>query len=83
MIIQRDQFVGPLLPVMHGGTQIDYTMKTKLVGVVIDNKLTWRDQIKKTYKSLSSQYRVLKKMRYLSPKLLEAFYFRTVIPQIT
>ena len=73
MIIQGDQFVGPLLPVTHGGTQIDYTMKTKLVGVVIDNK----------YKSLSSQYRVLKKMRYLSPKLLEAFYFRTVIPQIT
>ena len=35
MIIQRDQFVGPLLPVTHGGTQIDYTTKTKLVGVVI------------------------------------------------
>lgn len=37
MIIQRDQFVGPLLLVTHGGTQIDYTMKTKLVDVVIDN----------------------------------------------
>ena len=57
MIIQRDQFVGPLLPVSHGGTQIDYTMKTELVGVVIDNKLTWRDQLEKTHKSLSSQYR--------------------------
>ena len=64
MIIQGDQFVGPLLPVTHGGTQIDYTMKTKLVGVVIDNKQTWRDQLEKTHKSLSSQYRVLKKMRY-------------------
>ena len=83
MIIQRDQFVGPLLPVTHGGTQIDYTTKTKLVGVVIDNKLTWKDQLEKTHKSLSSQYRVLKKMKYLSPKLLEAFYFRAVIPQIT
>ena len=40
MIIQRDQFAGPLLLVTHGGTQIDYTMKTKLVGVVIDNRLT-------------------------------------------
>ena len=48
MIIQRDQFVGPLLPVTHGGTQIDYTTKTKLVGVVIDNKLTWKDQLEKT-----------------------------------
>ena len=72
-----------MLPVTHGGTPIHYTMKTKLVGVVIDNKLTWRDQLEKTHKSLSSQYRVLKKMRYLSPKLREAFYFRTVIPQIT
>ena len=83
LIIQRDQFVGPLLPVTHGGTQIDYAMKTKLVGVVIDNKLTWRDQLEKTHKSLSSQYRVLKKMRYLSSKLLETFYFGTVTPQIT
>ena len=83
MIIKHNQFVGPLLPVTHGGTQIDYTMKIKLVGVVIDNKLTWRDQLEKTHKSLSSQYCVLKKMQYLSPKLLETFYFRTVIPQIT
>ena len=50
---------------------------------IIDNTLTWRDQLEKTHKSLSSQYRVLTKMRNLLPKLLEAFYFRTVIPQIT
>lgn len=83
MIMQGDQFVGPLLPVKWRDIQIDYTTKTKLVGVVIDNKLTWRDQLEKTQESLSSQYRVLKKMRYLSPKLLETFYFRTVIPQVT
>ena len=47
MITQRDQFVGLPLPVTHGGSQIDHKMKIKLVGVVIDNKLTWRDQFKK------------------------------------
>ena len=40
----RDQFVGPLLPVKCGDTQINYTTKTKLLGLVIDNKLAWRDQ---------------------------------------
>lgn len=74
MIMRRDQFVGPLLPVRWGDIQI-YTTKTKLVGVVIDNKLTWRDRLEKTHKSLSSQYHVLKKMRYLSPKLLETFTY--------
>lgn len=37
------------------------------MGVVIDNKLTWKDQLKKTHKSLNGQYRTLTKMRYVSP----------------
>ena len=47
MIIQPDQFVGPLLPVTHEDTQIDYTMKADM---------------ERRHKSLSSQYHVLKKM---------------------
>lgn len=66
MIMQPDQFVGSLLPVKWEDMQIDYTTKTKLVGMVIDNKLTWRDQLEKTHKSLSSQYHVLKKMRSIT-----------------
>lgn len=66
MIMQPDQFVGSLLPVKWEDIQIDYTTKTKLVGVVIDNKLTWRDQLEKTHKSLISQYHVLKKMRSIT-----------------
>ena len=75
MIIQRDQFVGPVACDARGYTNRLHN-ENKIVGVVIDNRLTWGDQLEKTHKSLSSQYRVLKKMRYLSPKLLEAFYFR-------
>lgn len=51
MIMQRDQFVGALLLVKWEDIQIDYTTKKKLVGVVIDNKLTWRDHLEKTHKS--------------------------------
>lgn len=46
--------MGPLLLVKCGDTQIDYTTKTKLVGAVIDNKLTCRDQLEKTHMSLST-----------------------------
>lgn len=66
-----------------GDAQIDYTSKTKLLGVVIDNILTWREQLEKVHMSFSSQYRVLKKMPYLPPRLMEAFYYKAVIPQIT
>ena len=51
--------------------------------VVIDNNLTWREQLEKVHKSFSSQYRLLKKMRYLSPNLMDAFYVKVVIPQTT
>ena len=51
MIMQRDPFVGALLLVKWEDIQTDYTTKTKLVGVFIDNKLTWRDHLEKTHKS--------------------------------
>ena len=60
MIIQRKQFVGSLLPIACDDTHIGYTSKTKLLGVVIDSNLTWREQLEMAHNSFSSQYRVLK-----------------------
>ena len=39
MILQRNTFVGPLLPVQCRNTAIEYTSSTKSSGVVIDNRL--------------------------------------------
>jgi hypothetical protein len=83
MIMQRSQFVGPLVPVRYGNKIIEFSNKTKLLGVLIDKKLSWKEHVDKVHKSFSSQIRVLRKTSYLPSRLLEEIYFKTIIPHVT
>ena len=83
MILQKNAFVGPLPPIKCGGNLIEYSNKTKVLGVLLDHRLSWREHVNDVIKSLSRQLCVLKSMRYLSSQLLEEMYFKTIIPQIT
>lgn len=61
----------------------EYTAKTKLSGVLVDNRLLWREHIGRAQKALGKQLRVLRKISYLKSHLLEEIYFKTVIPRVT
>ena len=54
MIIQKHRCVGPLLPVKCGNMELEYTNKTKLLGVTVVNRLMWREHVDKLLKSFSS-----------------------------
>ena len=64
MVMKKNRFVGTLLPVRCGNKLLEYT-KTKLFGVLIDNRLLWREHVDKALKAFGKQLRVLKKMIYL------------------
>ena len=64
-----------LLPVQSGNTVLNYTYSTKSLGVVIDCRLFWRDQVHEMWKSYCEQINIL--------KLLEDIYFKTIIPHVT
>lgn len=66
MIMQKNRFVGPLLPVRCCDKLIEYTNKTKLLGVVIDNQ---REHVDKALKAFGNQIRALRKMSYLPLQL--------------
>ena len=57
--------------------------KTKLLGVLIDNQLLWREREDKALKAFDNQLRVLRKMSYLPSHLLEETYLKTVISRVT
>ena len=80
MIMQKNRFVGSLLPVRCGDKLLEYTAKTKLSGVLIDNRLLWREHVDRTLKALGKQLSVLRKISYLKSHILEEIYFKTVIP---
>ena len=61
MIISRRNFIGPLQNVKWENTTLDYTNTIKVLGVIIDNKLSWEPHIKVLMKSLNVQLKPLKK----------------------
>ena len=65
MILAQQPFTGPLKPIYFGGELIKIVTTTQLLGVKIDNKLTWKEQYKKVTKSFSAKLSQLKRMKYL------------------
>ena len=50
MIIRKNTFIGPLLPVRSGNMIIKYTYTAKILGITIDNRITWKQHVDKISK---------------------------------
>ena len=83
MILQMHSLVGPWPPVKCGNTIIEYASTIKCLGVVIDDKLQWKQQVNKVTKLYGHQISILKRMRQLPSKVLEEIHFKTIFPQVT
>ena len=54
------------------------------LGVVIDSRLSWQPQITAVCtKSFSRKVKNRKRLRVLPRKVLEAIYFRSIVPSVT
>ena len=53
------------------------------LGVVIDSKLSWQPQITAVCKTFGQKVKYLKRLRVLPKKVLEAIYFRSIVPSAT
>ena len=49
----------------------------------MDNRLKWSAHIKTTWKKFSQKLKRLKRMKSLSPQVLEAIYFKRILPSVT
>ena len=80
MVINRKSFIGPLKPVSLGNKTLSYVNTSTCLGVVIDSKLSWQPQITAVCTTFSQKVRYLKQLRVLPKKVLEAIYFRSIVP---
>ena len=55
MIIRKNAFIGPLPPVRSGNMIIKYTNTAKILGIAIDNRITWKQHVDKISKSFSAR----------------------------
>ena len=82
-MITRQNFIGPLRPVMIGNEIIKYVRKATSLGIEIANHLGWDSQVKKVTKSFSAKVGQLRRMSHLPIKVKEEIYFKTIISTLT
>jgi len=57
-------------------------MKTRLLGMPVDHKLTWAPHVLDIKKSFVTKLDLLKRSRLLPTKALEDFYFKVILPSV-
>ena len=67
-------YIGPIPPVSMAGSLITLVEKSRLLGVTVDNKLTWSPNLSEVKKSFASKLNLLRKSRSLPESVLENFY---------
>ena len=82
MIISKKTIMGPLLPLLLGDSTLRYVAKTRLLGMTVDDNLTWVPHVLDLKKSFASKLELLKRSRFLPKDVLKKFYFSVILPSI-
>ena len=83
IVFAQRRFIGPAPNITMNGLSLEIVENHKVLGTVIDNKLSWKAHVDKVTNKFNAKVKLLKRMRVLSDDVLERFYFATVIPTVT
>lgn len=83
MVITRSGFIRPFPDVTMDGQAIYFVPKSTCLGIEVHNRLKWSAHIKTTCKKFSQKLKKLKRMKSLSPQVLEAIYLKGIFPSAT
>ena len=80
LLLSKQRFIGPLLPLKYGENFIEFKSSCKCLGVTIDSNLsltkrTHSQPVKIFYKKTA----VLRRIKFLPSSILQTIYFRTVL----
>ena len=78
MIISKKTIMGLLL----GDSVLRYVTKTRLLGMTVDDNLTWVPHVLGLKKSFANKLELLKRSRFLPKDVLTKFYFTVILPSI-
>ena len=79
MFLSRQRIIGPPAPVFLGEQMIKWVKKTKLLGMVIDENLSWNEHISELKLNYVNKLNLVKTSRFLPTSVLLDLY----IPSIT
>ena len=81
LLLSKQRFIGPLLPLKYGEKFIEFKSTCKCLGLTsIDSNLSWQEQTKSLLRSFNKKIAVLRRIKFLPSSILQTIYFRTVLP---
>ena len=83
MILKRNHFIGPLGSLKINQHLIKWSSSSKLLGVTIDNKLTWTKHILELKRGFVNKLNLIKRSRFLPRNSLLDLYFKVILPSVT
>ena len=78
MLISCTPFIGPMREIKFGESTIQLKGQSKFLGVIIDNKLSWRTQVDAVRKQYATKIKQLKRLKGLPRKVLEEIYYQAI-----
>ena len=78
MILKRNHFIGPLGSLKINQHLIKWSSSSKLLGVTIDNKLTWTKHISELKRGFVNKLNLIKRSRFLPRNSLLDLYFKVI-----
>ena len=82
MLLMRKPYIGPLNSVTIGEDRIEWVKHTRLLGVTIDDRLSWSKHLTDVRKSFVNKLILLKTNSFLSRDALLDLYFKVILPSV-
>lgn len=82
MLITRSNCMGPIRPLFIGSSNVKWVSKTRLLGMTVDDRLSWIPHTQELKKSFGTKLDLLKRSRFLPKTVLEQFYFKVILPSV-
>ena len=83
MIPKRNHFIGPLGSLKINQHHIKWLPSSKLLGVTIDNKLTWSNHISELERGFVNKLNLIKRSCFLPKNSLLDLDFQVILPSVT
>ena len=71
LLLPKQRFIGPLLPLKYGEKFIEFKSSCKCLGVTIDSTLSWLEHTKSLLKSFNKKIAVLRRIKFLPSYILQ------------
>ena len=74
ILLSKTNTIGPTPPVIIGGCLVKLVNKSRLLGVTVDDRLTWSPHLSEVKKSFANKLNLLRKLKFLTRSV-----YRTIL----